>query len=323
MPESERKKTVDKIVKLIGVPGGLGLAASVQMLMSGNIQGALLTGGLSILVVIGAIAHRFLSSLINKTLDKIEEKLSNTEEPLAEWFVNQLIKFWWEINPSFKKAYYASLVESIEEFRVEGYRTYLPALDLENVYVSLRVRIETPDKANTVIIPNSREQEGREIWEFLQKSKLKEFKSYRRLAILGSPGSGKTTLLKYITLTYTNNNWREHKVPKYIPVLLYLRDIRHEIVSENPPDLIELILKHIKNPSAEPSLEPPPAWLKDQIKIGKCLVMLDGLDEVANIAEREKVRDWVDKQMKKYSKTPFILTSRPYGYWKYPRSFTL
>src|SRR4028119_1202611 len=41
--------------------------------------------------------------------------------------------------------------------------------------------------------------------------------------------------------------------------------------------------------------------------------MLDGLDEVPK-TQRDKVRRWVDGEMKAYPKTQFILTSRPHGF---------
>jgi len=61
-------------------------------------------------------------------------------------------------------------------------------------------------------------------------------------------------------------------------------------------------------------LTPPPNWIKDQLKIGNCLVMLDGLDEVADANQRLLVSLWVNRQMRAYPLTPFILTSRPDGY---------
>ncbi|NEQ70880.1 MAG: hypothetical protein F6K21_36395, partial [Symploca sp. SIO2D2] len=42
--------------------------------------------------------------------------------------------------------------------------------------------------------------------------------------------------------------------------------------------------------------------------------MLDGLDEVADETQRQQVSRWVDEQMEAYPDTPFILTSRPFGY---------
>jgi len=46
--------------------------------------------------------------------------------------------------------------------------------------------------------------------------------------------------------------------------------------------------------------------------------MLDGLDEVARQHQREKVSAWVNEQIRLYPRCPFILTSRPQGYFSTP-----
>ncbi len=42
--------------------------------------------------------------------------------------------------------------------------------------------------------------------------------------------------------------------------------------------------------------------------------MLDGLDEVADPAQRKLLADWVERQMKACGQNRFIITSRPFGY---------
>jgi formylglycine-generating enzyme required for sulfatase activity len=168
-----------------------------------------------------------------------------------------------------------------------------------------------------MILPNQ-SLEGREIWGFLRQSTQKPFYGYRRLAIIGPPGLGKTTLLKHITLTYARKNYTTYHAPKLIPILLYLRDIRHLVLAENPPTLSHLIRQQIEALAADPPLKLPPNWLEDQLRIGNALVMFDGLDEVANSEERQRVSEWVNHQMSVYRKTPFILTSRPHGYLSNP-----
>lgn len=48
--------------------------------------------------------------------------------------------------------------------------------------------------------------------------------------------------------------------------------------------------------------------------------MLDGLDEVADSAQRQAVVTWVEKQMGIHNENRFILTSRPHGYQDNPLS---
>ena len=268
-----------------------------------------------------AIGGNFVSRVTNRTLDLIEEELENIEEPTAQWIVKQLktlpVRLWWQFNPKFKRRYYESLIDTFRDLKIEGFRIGLPALDLEDVFVSLRVKTGTPDKIRGKIITRQSDDEQREIWDFLKNNQGK-FRAYRRLAVIGSPGSGKTTLLKHLTLTYAKDQQNKYQAPNLIPVLLYLRDIRHQIITESPPLLSQLIREHIENLPSDPPLTLPPNWIEDQLRLGKCLVMLDGLDEVANADQRNAVSVWVNQQMRVYRQTMFIVTSRPHGFQSAP-----
>jgi predicted NACHT family NTPase len=331
-PESEnqnlsrrerRSRDIQKVIKYLGFGGiGIGLTATVKLLLSGQIQAAVVTGLLTVTVTFAAIAYRFISNTINRILDKIEEELENLEEPIANWIIEKsktfLVKTWWQLNPKFQRDYYETLIDTFRELKVEGFRIGLPAIDLEKVYISLRVQPKNLERIPKIMISLEQSLEGREIWKFLRQSTQKPFRCYRRLAIIGPPGLGKTTLLKHITLTYAHQNHTTYQAPKFIPILLYLRDIRHLVLAETPPTLPHLIRQHIEALPADPPLKIPPNWLEDQLRIGRCLVMFDGLDEVANAEERERVSQWVNRQMSVYRKTPFILTSRPHGYMSNP-----
>lgn len=59
---------------------------------------------------------------------------------------------------------------------------------------------------------------------------------------------------------------------------------------------------------------PPPGWFARQLTRGKCLVMLDGLDEVGDVATMRQVVAWITHQMAVYPKTRFLITARPHGF---------
>ena len=121
----------------------------------------------------------------------------------------------------------------------------------------------------------------------------------------------------YLTQTYATKQQRKvhRKAPKLIPILLYLRDVRQEIVNHYQLTLAELITQQVEQQQQKYQLlNPPPNWFAEKLLQNQCLVMLDGLDEVADETQRQQVSSWVDKQMQAYPDTPFILTSRPFGY---------
>ena len=120
--------------------------------------------------------------------------------------------------------------------------------------------------------------------------------------------------MQHITLTYAQKQSRKYKAPDLIPVLLRLLDVREQLVKKKPPSLSELIREEVKSLPSAVNLNPPPNWFEKRLKDGKCLVMLDGLDEVAKKSDRSVVSRWVSEQMKNHPRTAFILTSRPHGY---------
>jgi predicted NACHT family NTPase len=93
------------------------------------------------------------------------------------------------------------------------------------------------------------------------------------LAVVGAPGSGKTTLLRYTARRWCEAHGRRAKVP----VLLYLRDHVKTIVSAPATSLAEVARGTVGDLAAAE----PAGWFEQQLRDGRCLVLLDGLDEVA------------------------------------------
>ncbi len=213
----------------------------------------------------------------------------------------------------FQDKYYRSLVDKFIQLKTEGFNIGLPLLKLEDVFVPLQVASSIPrNVAGGIPSEIEQSQTGQEIWHFLANNN--QMAQFRRIAILAPPGSGKTTLLQYITLTYARKQSHKYKAPDFIPVLLRLRDVREQLLKKEPPSLSKLIQAEIARLPSTGNLKPPPNWLETRLKHGKCLVMLDGLDEVAKKSDRTIVSRWVAKQMEAHPKTAFILTSRPHGY---------
>jgi energy-coupling factor transporter ATP-binding protein EcfA2 len=127
------------------------------------------------------------------------------------------------------------------------------------------------------------------------------------LAVLGAPGSGKTTLLRH-TAREICRHQKKHK--RRVPVLLYLRD-HVTIIVDSPtvtlPDLIRTTLGGF-------AADEPPDWFEQQLRDGNCVILLDGLDEVAREEFRRKMSNWVERQVKEYPRNDFVITSRPLGY---------
>ncbi|AOY78941.1 NACHT domain-containing protein [Moorena producens JHB] len=224
----------------------------------------------------------------------------------------------------FQDKYYQSLVYGFRDLKTVVLNTRLSRLDFEQVFVPLRFATKIPGNRPNPWTNSNQSQISQEIWDFI--AKIPKRPAYRHLAIIAPPGSGKTTTLQHLTLTYANNAHRQYKAPKLIPILVDLRNSCDRITSEQTPLLAQLVTKQVEEGSLpglgqSAGLEQPPAnWFRDQLENGKCLVMLDGLDEVADPDQRQQVSQWVNQQMQTYPQTAFIVTYSPQAYRSTPGS---
>jgi formylglycine-generating enzyme required for sulfatase activity len=132
---------------------------------------------------------------------------------------------------------------------------------------------------------------------------------YSGVIILGEPGSGKTTLLKFVTLCLAQRTPKAKsgiapdRFPLYVPLRAVadfhgpledaLQTVYHEIQGSLPGDFFARVLAD---------------------KQTRCLIMLDGLDEVATAERRTEALQWIERQRKLYPGQQILVTSRFAGY---------
>ncbi len=150
---------------------------------------------------------------------------------------------------------------------------------------------------------------------------------HRHLVVLGDPGSGKTTLLRYLALLYARDMAEGSRRVKedlgldesgFLPVLLPLRKIGaflsarqpQEDGTEGPALLLDFLYQSLKNQQ----LPLPPGFFEQYVQRGKAVLLLDGLDEVADPALRRRVSQLADAFARRYPDCRFIVTSRLVGY---------
>lgn len=318
---SQRRNRIRQWASYLGLSGsGIGVVAAIALLQQGQWLEAIgvmvVTMALTGLVIMGQFARK----LTDRILDKIEERLEERIEPLATWVVDGLEQWmtglWWQGWSPFEQRYTQSLIYEYRDFKTQGQRTRGPfALDLEKVFVPLRVAPDSLDRMPSTLIRDADARSNLQIWDVLAVAQQSTF---RRLVIIGAPGSGKSTLLEHLTLTYAQRRQRRYhaKAPKLLPVLLTLRELREAIAQQPTLDLATL---WEQQPTVQ-TLNPPLRWLHTQLQRGRCLVMLDGLDEVADPEQRRLVSAWVDQQIQTYPTVTVIITSRPHGYRTAPLS---
>lgn len=219
--------------------------------------------------------------------------------PALEALGRRLLSWIQGVGSGFQKRYYKHLLDEYRVMNLRGRKTRYPvALEVEQVYVSLKTQL--PD------IEAARRQrtETMSIGQAMERSS--------RLVIIGEPGSGKTTLLVYLLLTFARRRvqerlgFREKRLPIFIP----LRRLKEVLARSDRRNLPDYLTDHY----TELGLPPPARFFERKLKAGRCLVLLDGLDEVVDQAERVRLAEWIDTQVTFFGDNRFIVSSRPAGY---------
>jgi hypothetical protein len=144
--------------------------------------------------------------------------------------------------------------------------------------------------------------ERRTLQSFLDRGESKVF------AVIGGPGSGKTTLARNTALRMCKRGWwLRPRQP--LPILLYLRDHTADPTGDDIPDLAT-VATSVDWLDGKIRV----SWLERRLESGKCVVLLDGLDEVADEGDRARVVAWVRRQIRQHPANTFVITSRPEGY---------
>ncbi len=294
---------------------GGGIAITLHFIIAQQWLPALISLSLTVILSLLTLTGIFLVKFLNQLFQNSQLSLERLAEHLADKLWSQVEVWAWEFTSPFQRQYYESLIDSCYDYKTQGLKTkgeFTFALD--KVFVPLKVLPKSPDK----ILPNMIQSSSitnnlSSIWDILVAQQ--KTSTYRSLAIIGSPGSGKTTLLKHLTLTYAKNAQclQHREAPTLIPILLYLRDRNIQtaiFTAQFPHSLSELMERQ----ESIRQLNPPPQWFERKLRNQQCLVMLDGLDEVADSQVRRSVSLWINQQIQRYRKASFLLTSRPYGF---------
>ncbi len=163
-----------------------------------------------------------------------------------------------------------------------------------------------------------------------QQANLDEaLRESERLIILGDPGAGKTTLLKYLTVVCAEGRAADElklqsgsDTPQ-LPIFVILREFAAEATGRSQDyALIDYFYTHARE---RLMLNLRRGFFEDALNAGRCLVCLDGLDEIWAPGQRKAVCDAVRALAARFPRSHYVVTSRTVGYEEAPldrRKFT-
>ncbi len=132
----------------------------------------------------------------------------------------------------------------------------------------------------------------------------------RRLVVIGGPGSGKSTLTRYLLLTALDNKAGDMALGGHLPLLIELRDYYAERDVNHCEDFLGYW--HFLGKDQGYFLEE--TWLGERLEQEPSLVLFDGLDEIFDPVQRDKVAEAIVGFGHKYPTARIVVTTRPVGY---------
>jgi len=210
---------------------------------------------------------------------------------------------------------YCGKAESLHaHLPVAGFITQLKvAIDIDDIYVPLTATVDLRGFGEGAFLSAQHAAEclrgckDRQLEIALPEAfRQSEQRKRKGIVILGDPGSGKTTHLKRLLLWCLRKGAGDLGLPSdMLPVFISLRDLRNF-----DGDLWDFIESQFEGKH----LGTPKGFGKRMLRRGRLLLLFDGLDEVADLAQREQVSKCIIEAVRELPSCRFVVTSRYAGY---------
>jgi len=136
-----------------------------------------------------------------------------------------------------------------------------------------------------------------------------------RVAVLAPPGGGKSTLLKRVATAYASkerSSLVQDQLPKreWLPLVIRCRQLNKNI-SSSIRAILSLIPTRAELPEDQDAFE---ALISETLRNGTALVLIDGLDEIAEDSDRIAFVAQLRTFLATYPRVALIVTSREAGF---------
>lgn len=213
--------------------------------------------------------------------------------------------------------YRAFLLRDCGQMTIEGISADMDTgqrkFDLERLFVPLTVLACAPEFSNSD--PDSDAKKIK--WQSESKRALPfghVLSKKKNIALLALPGGGKTLLLKRLAVAYADplrRNSSTDALPErnLLPIMIRCRDWREYVRLP-----ILTLLKKIGDITGQSNLSGLHEAIIPLLKHGQILLLIDGLDEIHNDADRITFVDNLESFLEDYKNIQAVITSREAGF---------
>lgn len=205
-----------------------------------------------------------------------------------------------------KLPYLRNLKKYLEQFNENAFLSDLVSVDSKSTVVTNELYVTLKLNFTEKVI---KRHKGKTIYE----PKITEIpaeaiirKPQNRIIILGGPGTGKSTILKRVAYVLCEQPVSED-IALTLPVLLRAIDI-----ADTQEDLLSICNQAMQ----VIALSDKPCFSPDDLHKGNVAVLIDALDEVADIKKIKEVLNKIEDFNQKFPGCKIILTSREYTFIK-------
>ncbi len=248
----------------------------------------------------------FVNELESVFLEVAEKaKMPTVTNPFARFFginTSRLEENTKQLITQASQQYAANFNRLYSSLRVLGMKRWV---SLESIYTNVRVLpkseifcYRSPEELEKIF---RKQKENREFYSEDTKTRkgLDLANEAQYLMVLGAPGSGKSTFLKKVALEAFKGRKGDYQ-HRLIPIFLELKKLTKPSIN-----LFYIIIKEFEF-SNFPSAK---KYTKIALEEGKCLILLDGLDEIPT-KNLESAIEQINKFIKTYYKNHFIISCR-------------
>lgn len=127
-----------------------------------------------------------------------------------------------------------------------------------------------------------------------------------RVVVVGHPGNGKTTLLRWLAFRAASGKLPDARSVIYVR----LSELSRALEIDPNADPVKLAA----NVAEKRGCREIERLLNEELRANKCLVLLDGLDEVGDETRRDQLVETIRLFVERYPRNRFVLTSRVVGF---------